>query len=95
MQEKLRQLHKQDRHLQEISTNVSLLKEEKDKIESSIERLQREMRRSWDDSDRMLSLEEQQRDLKKELVKVRTDLAKGTKVCVDFCFAVSSVHTID
>ena len=82
LQEKLAQLHKLDRKLQEISTQVSLLKEEKDKIESSMERLHKEMRRSWENPDRMMSLEEQQRDLKKELVKVRTQLAQGTKVSI-------------
>ena len=84
IQEKLDLLHGLDRKLQEISTQVSLLKEEKDKIESSMERLHREMRRSWEDPDRMMSLEEQQKDLKRELVKVRTQLAQGTKVS-GFC----------
>ncbi|XP_038047615.1 uncharacterized protein LOC119721637 isoform X2 [Patiria miniata] len=80
LEDKLNHLHKLDKKLQELSAQVSLLKEDKDKIETSLDRLGREMERHWDDGPEILGgMEDQQRRLERDLVKVRTQLAYGTK----------------
>ncbi|XP_022088305.1 uncharacterized protein LOC110978001 isoform X4 [Acanthaster planci] len=79
LEEKLSQLHRLDKRLQEMSAHVSLLKEDKDKIEASLDRLGRQMDRHWDEPDIRVGMEDQQHRLERDLVKVRTQLANGTK----------------
>lgn len=63
-----------------MSAHVSLLKEDKDRIETSLDRLGRQMDKYWDEPDAVADMEYEQHRLERDLVKVRTQLAVGTKV---------------
>ncbi|XP_041472599.1 pleckstrin homology domain-containing family A member 4-like [Lytechinus variegatus] len=79
LQEKLDQLYDLDKTLQEISARVSVLKDEKDKIENTLQRLDQQITHDWDDKEMVAKIEEQQRQLERQLTRVRGQLAQGTK----------------
>eukprot|EP00057_Strongylocentrotus_purpuratus_P019693 XP_011674167.1 PREDICTED: uncharacterized protein LOC593558 [Strongylocentrotus purpuratus] len=79
LQEKLDQLYDLDKKLQEISARVSVLKDEKDKIENTLQRLDQQIIHDWDDKEMVAKIEEQQRQLERQLTRVRLQLAQGTK----------------
>ncbi|PIK37269.1 hypothetical protein BSL78_25900 [Apostichopus japonicus] len=66
--------------LQQISSNVYVLKEEKDEIENSMEKVRREYESEWENKEAQMELEEQQIRLDRQLIRVRSHLAQGTKV---------------
>ncbi|XP_033645895.1 uncharacterized protein LOC117305192 isoform X5 [Asterias rubens] len=77
--EKLNHLYILDKKLQEMSAHVSILKEDKDRLETSLERLGRQMDKYWDEPEAVAEMGYEQHRLERDLVKVRTQLAVGTK----------------
>ena len=63
-----------------MSAHVSILKEDKDRLETSLERLGRQMDKYWDEPEAVAEMGYEQHRLERDLVKVRTQLAVGTKV---------------
>ena len=51
-----------------------------DKIEHTLERLDQQIAQDWDDKEMIMRVEEQQRQLERQLTRVRGQLATGTKV---------------
>ncbi|XP_071809101.1 uncharacterized protein [Asterias amurensis] len=79
LEEKLNHLYILDKKLQEMSAHVSLLKEDKDRLESALDRLGRQMDKYWDEPEAVAEMGYEQHRLERDLVKVRTQLAVGTK----------------
>ncbi|XP_071493212.1 uncharacterized protein [Diadema antillarum] len=79
LQEKIDQLRELDKKLQEISSRVNVLRNEKDKIENTLERLEQQISQEWEDQETVARVEEQQRQLERQLTRVRSQLAQGTK----------------
>nr|XP_006815846.1 PREDICTED: uncharacterized protein LOC100371867 [Saccoglossus kowalevskii] len=79
LEEKLQRLYDLDRKLQDCSTYVSGLREDMDKIEKGLERINKHLDQYRDNPTEYHEIEKQRIVLEKELVKVRAMLADGSK----------------
>ncbi|XP_070565416.1 uncharacterized protein [Ptychodera flava] len=79
LEEKLQRLYELDVKLQDCSTYVNGLRDDMDKIEKALDRVNRHLRQYSDNPKEFHEIDWQRQNLERDLVKVRAQLAEGSK----------------